>query len=517
VRMMKSLILACLVPLGFVLAYSRAAELVAAEPSSSLPQATPDRLPLWRGFHLLEKFNRPRNTGGFRESDFQIIHQLGFNFVRLPMDYRTWIVDDDWTQFDEQSLREIDQAVAWGEQYDIHVMLNFHRAPGYTVARPGERLSLWTDAEAQRVCAMHWAMFAKRYRGIPNERLSFNLLNEPAGVEPEVYLRAIEPIVAAIRAEDPERLIVSDGLQWGQQPVLELADWRVAQATRGYTPMDISHYQASWVSGADRYPTPTWPRVQAYGTLYAPNKAGMSPGSIAPLILHGPFPQQTTLRIHVMTVSNRADLVARADDRMIWEKSFVCGPGTGEWEKAEYREQWGVYQNVFNRSYEMTIPADSQRVELAMLAGDWLQVTEIGLTHGDGPELVVTLRPEWDRPPAELTFQPTDDGGSLVGRQMEDRRWLWETKIAPWQQAQQHGIGVMVGEFGCHNRTPHHVALAWMEDCLQNWQEAGWGWALWNLRGSFGILNSGRQDVDYEEFHGHQLDRKMLDLLLKYR
>ena len=45
----------------------------------------------------------------------------------------------------------------------------------------------------------------------------------------------------------------------------------------------------------------------------------------------------------------------------------------------------------------------------------------------------------------------------------------------------------MVGEFGCHNKTPHDVTLAWMEDCLANWQRADWGWALWNFRGSFGF------------------------------
>ena len=74
----------------------------------------------------------------------------------------------------------------------------------------------------------------------------------------------------------------------------------------------------------------------------------------------------------------------------------------------------------------------------------------------------------------------------------------------------------MVGEFGCHHKTPHDVTLAWMEDCLANWQRADWGWALWNFRGSFGILDSQRQDVQYEEFQGHQLDRKMLDLLQQY-
>jgi endoglucanase len=53
-----------------------------------------------------------------------------------------------------------------------------------------------------------------------------------------------------------------------------------------------------------------------------------------------------------------------------------------------------------------------------------------------------------------------------------------------------------------------------MRDQLALWREAGWGWALWNLRGSFGVLNSGRSDVAYEDFRGHKLDRAMLKLLL---
>ena len=73
----------------------------------------------------------------------------------------------------------------------------------------------------------------------------------------------------------------------------------------------------------------------------------------------------------------------------------------------------------------------------------------------------------------------------------------------------------MVGEFGAYSPCPHDVALRWMEDMLSNWREAGWGFALWNFRGSFGILDSGRSDVAYEDFHGHKLDRKMLTLLQK--
>jgi len=44
----------------------------------------------------------------------------------------------------------------------------------------------------------------------------------------------------------------------------------------------------------------------------------------------------------------------------------------------------------------------------------------------------------------------------------------------------------------------------------------GIGLALWQFRGAFGILDSGRADVAYEDFHGHKLDRKLLDLLREF-
>ncbi len=66
---------------------------------------------------------------------------------------------------------------------------------------------------------------------------------------------------------------------------------------------------------------------------------------------------------------------------------------------------------------------------------------------------------------------------------------------------------------GCYNQTPHEVALAWLEDVFSLFNEQGWGWSLWNLQGSFGVLDSERKDVKYENYKGHKLDRKLLELL----
>ena len=134
-----------------------------------LPEPSPHKLSRWRGFNLLEMFQAPR-SGRFREQDFAAIAELGFNFVRLPLDYRCWTDPGDWTKLRNEPLRWIDEAVELGQKHEIHVQLGFHRAPGYTVAKPPEPRSLWIDPEAQDVCALHWGQFAGDTRVFPAAR-----------------------------------------------------------------------------------------------------------------------------------------------------------------------------------------------------------------------------------------------------------------------------------------------------------------------------------------------------------
>ena len=494
----------------------------AAEPQKPvemlLPEASAGHLPRWRGFNLLNQFNAgsPQRDRPFEESDFAMIKELGSNFVRLPMDYRCWIVDGDWEQLDETVLARIDQAVGWGQKYGIHVSLNFHRAPGYTVAKPAEKTSLWSDEKTQDICAMHWAEFARRYRGIPSSQLSFNLFNEPNGVSAEVYAQVVNKIIIAIRQQDSNRLIICDGIKWGTQPVAELAPLDVAMSTHCYKPMNVTHYKASWVDAKD-YAQPTWPIAVAFGTLYAPGKSGIQEACFEPMTIDGAFNQPTALRLHVDTVSNHATLLVQADDHTLLEKAFVCGPGEGEWKESKHMPQWDTYQCVYDRDYVVTIPADSSKVTVAVTQGDWLRISQIGFTTPSKSEHIQDLRNGWDKPAAHLTYQPQVGKPFFVSRKFEDRQWLKDQTMLPWLEFQKlHQVGIMVGEFGVYNHTPHDVALSWIKDCLNNWKEANWGWALWEFRGTFGILDSERSDVEYEDFHGHKLDRKMLELLQRY-
>ncbi|MCX6928011.1 MAG: cellulase family glycosylhydrolase, partial [Verrucomicrobia bacterium] len=156
------------------------------------PVVTARHLPRWRGFNLLEKF--VKQEGGnppFPEADFALMAEWGFDFVRLPLSYLCWTEPGDWLKLREAELKHIDEAVAFGGKHGVHVNLNLHRAPGYCVNPPKEPLDLWKDEQALAACAFHWAQFAKRYQGIPNDRLSFDLINEPGAIPEEAYVRVV--------------------------------------------------------------------------------------------------------------------------------------------------------------------------------------------------------------------------------------------------------------------------------------------------------------------------------------
>lgn len=356
--------------------------LLAQEPASQRPK---NAIPRWRGFNLLNFFQAlsrgDRSDGLVPEDDFRLIRDWGFDFARLPMDYWLWI-DSDWPRtrklavddvykIKESTLEQVDRTVELGDKFGIHVSLNFHRAPGYCINDPErEPFVLWTDKRAEDAFIYHWDLFAKRYRTIPNERLSFNLVNEAPTprdgyMSREDYRRVMTRATEAIRQHTPDRLIIIDGLNVGNVVVDEMIPTGVAQSVHAYTPAGISHYRASWVDRNNSFPTPTWPLLNADGSVKC--------------------------------------------DRATLERHY-----------------------------------------------------------------------------------------------------------APWGELVRKGIGVHCGEGGSYSKTPHDVFMAWMTDVMEILQGHDIGWALWNFRGSFGVVDSGRDDVAYEEMHGHQVDGKLLRLLQEH-
>jgi endoglucanase len=165
------------------------------------------------------------------EKALDFLVETGFNFVRLPTDYRFWIREFDYLHPDEAALSHIDRALAACRTRGLHLCLNSHRTPGYCInANNLERHNLWADSVAQEGFIFLWEMFARRYRGVPPDALSFDLINEPPaigqyGFTREIHAALIHRTVAAIRAIDPARPIVIDGLDGGNLACRSWPTW----------------------------------------------------------------------------------------------------------------------------------------------------------------------------------------------------------------------------------------------------------------------------------------------------
>jgi aryl-phospho-beta-D-glucosidase BglC (GH1 family) len=363
---------------------------LAGHQAFSLPpsrEGAKNALPKWKGFNLLDNFSPDPRSSWSRttEEDFKWMADWGFDFVRIPMAYPSYlkfprrrdIRPEEVYQIDEKAVEKIEQLVFLAHRYNMHVSLNLHRAPGYCInAGFYEPFNLWKDREAQEAFYWHWNMWAGRFRNLSREKISFDLLNEPAMIEDmndqhssktmvpgKLYAEVAEEAANAIWAENPDHLVIADGNQVGTKVIPEITHLPIAQSCRGYYPHIISHYKAPW----------------------------------------------------------------------------------------------------------------------AMKEIDNL-------------------------PPLKYPGQ--------VGDQYLSREML-EKFYQPWIELVRSGTGVHCGECGSYNKTPHHVFLAWFGDVVDILSTNGIGLALWNFRGDFGILDSGRADVDYEEWYGHKLDRKLLDLIRK--
>ena len=359
----------------------------APEALASFDAAPANKLPKWKGFNLVDFFSpdpaRPRKQT--TEDHFRWMRDWGFDFVRIPMAYPYYldidhsrkITPEETYKISEKQVEKIDKLVALAHQYGMHVSINLHRAPGYCInAGFHEPFNLWRDKAAQDAFYFHWAMWAKRYKNISREKISFDLLNEPSAIEDmndqhskktavpgDIYRKVAKAAADTIRKENPNHLVIADGNNGGSTVVPELADLDIAQSCRGYYPGIISHYKAPWaMKDTANVPEPKWPG-------------------------------------------------------------------------------------------------------------------QIGNEHYDRAKL--------------------------------------EQFYKPWIDLVKSGVGVHCGECGSWKKTPHNVFLAWFGDVIDILATHKIGFALWEFSGDFGVLNSGRTDVAYEDWYGEKLDRKLLDLMRK--
>lgn len=165
------------------------------------------------------------------EADIARMADLGYNSLRIPINWRVLMEDEPGIIWKEDGFALIDDCLAWCEKYKLYAILDLHGAPGgQTGANIDDSVDdfprLFTDADSWHKGIELWKEIARRYR----DRWivgGYDLLNEPLHTpNPQSnvdYLLAklvqfYEEAIAEIRKIDTVHMFSIEGYHWASDP-----------------------------------------------------------------------------------------------------------------------------------------------------------------------------------------------------------------------------------------------------------------------------------------------------------
>ncbi len=159
------------------------------------------------------------------EKDFEYLHSLGMNFIRLPFNYR--MLEDGMNPgvYKEEGFKVFDYVIELAKKYDMFVLLDLHAAPGcqavdWNVDCILPEALFWKEKDFQTRTINLWKEIAKRYKNEPTV-MGYELLGEPVAPSPmnqddKLVQDFYHDIVPALRKVDPNHIFVLVANGWGK-------------------------------------------------------------------------------------------------------------------------------------------------------------------------------------------------------------------------------------------------------------------------------------------------------------
>lgn len=201
------------------------------------------------------------------EDDVKKVAELGFDHIRLPIDYE--VLEKDNGEEYVEGTAYVNQFLVWCKKYGLDVVLDLHKAYGYDFNNAGdaEKNNLFTDETLQKRFVDLWARMAQKYGTL--KYVAFELLNEV--VEEEVadnWNNLIDITVDTIRRYAPDIPIIYGGIQWNSARTLKLLnkpeDDNIIFTFHMYEPLIFTHQKAYWVPNMPMDITINYPETMEY-------------------------------------------------------------------------------------------------------------------------------------------------------------------------------------------------------------------------------------------------------------
>ena len=226
---------------------------------SDLPEVTQQKLPSeWKGAGTSARKDGRHFQQDFMEADIAFLAENGFNFTRVFFGFTTLRYPDfpeDVSLVNETELLELDQLIAWGIEYGVHIQLSM-------IDTPSDLESMDLSEEEWENVRTYWEMLAHRYAGISSRYLSFDLANELQPSEENLVdaTENMKELVSGLRAVDPERVLL---ISFNGNPlnawVENMAEIGLALGCHPYAPTYLCGGDDWYTAPAAYWPYPYFP------------------------------------------------------------------------------------------------------------------------------------------------------------------------------------------------------------------------------------------------------------------
>nr|ABE60666.1 endo-1,4-beta-D-glucanase [uncultured bacterium] len=186
----------------------------------------------------------------FHDADFQLMHDLGFTFVRVPIDLDFVLDETSDNLLDAEKLALLDEGIQRLLDHDLAIIIDLH-STSLADSDASNYSGALEDPEFVDVFVEFWQAFATHLKQYDPEWVFFGPMNEPVfEADPSAWLPIQERLLTAIREVAPDHTLIATGAMWSSRETLldmtPLADPNIIYDFHFYEPFVFTHQGATW-------------------------------------------------------------------------------------------------------------------------------------------------------------------------------------------------------------------------------------------------------------------------------
>ena len=185
------------------------------------------------------------------EKDIADIASLGFDHVRVPVDYN--VLEDEQGNTIESGFRYLENCRQWCEKNGLNMLIDLHECYGYSfdpLKKDMDRRKFFYDQALQDRFFALWEKIARRFCGYPDQ-VAFEPLNEVVLFEVrDAWNEILRKYIKLIRSIAPQSFIIVGGVFYNSVMTVDWLsvpeDSKIVYNFHCYEPTIFTHQGAYW-------------------------------------------------------------------------------------------------------------------------------------------------------------------------------------------------------------------------------------------------------------------------------